>query len=453
MIQYNQALRLVTDADQERFNQFETEMASEIKRLLNQTEHCHLSVSYALKLVPKRDAEIKVINNATFSLTGSLSLMGGIKRFLEKQQEVEARLQNATLIIDIQIRLKEPDREDASSRLTDAPQDSSSAKQSADEPVKTFIPIVPKYHFDQIILPDMVREEIMSAVKVLECKDLIYNQWGFGEIEPSPKSIINMYGAPGTGKTMCAHAIAKHLGKKLLALNYAEIESKYVGEAPKNLMAAFDAAKENDCVLFFDEADSFLGKRIQNVTQGAEQALNSLRSQMLILLEEFSGVVLFATNLVTNFDPAFESRILKHIKFELPNQEARAAIIRKHLPPHLPVEAPFTDEQLMEASAAIEGFSGREIKGAILDLLLLKADTQHPEDIVFTFNDLLTTFQKKQAEKAQLKAEEDRLLKEKITKKLREKAMETDAEKKAADQAAPSAETTSEEETNINNNQ
>lgn len=83
----------------------------------------------------------------------------------------------------------------------------------------------------------------MSAMKVVQCKDLIYEKWGFGKIEPSPKSIINMYGDPGTGKTMCAHAIANYLGKRLLALNYAEIESKYVGEAPKNLMAAFNTAK------------------------------------------------------------------------------------------------------------------------------------------------------------------------------------------------------------------
>lgn len=73
--------------------------------------------------------------------------------------------------------------------------------------------------------------------------------------------------------------------------------------------------------MFFDEADSFLGKRIQNVNQSADQALNSLRSQMLILLEEHSGVVIFATNLVSNFDKAFQSRILKHIKFDLPNEE------------------------------------------------------------------------------------------------------------------------------------
>ena len=264
---------------------------------------------------------------------------------------------------------------------------------------------------------------------VLECKDLIYNKWGFAEVDAIPRSILNFYGEPGTGKTMCAHAIAHHLGKPILALNYSEIESKYVGEAPKNLQKAFDTAKETDSVLFFDEADSFLGKRIENVTQGSDQALNSLRSQMLILLEEFSGVVLFATNLVTNFDPAFESRILKHIRFELPNQEARAAIIKKMIPSRLPINEPFTDAQYLEASALIEGFSGREIKSAILDLLLSKA-SKNDENVQFTINDLFDVLSKKMKAKLELKAEDERRIKNKIEKKLKEKAAEAEAIKK-----------------------
>ena len=228
---------------------------------------------------------------------------------------------------------------------------------------------------------------------------------------------------------MCAHAIAKYLNKKILSLNYSEIESKYVGEAPKNLQKAFDVAKDTDSVLFFDEADSFLGKRIQNVTHGSDQALNSLRSQMLILLEEFSGIVVFATNLVTNFDKAFESRILKHIRFELPNQEARAAIIKKMLPKQLPLAVQFTDEQIMEASAIIDGFSGREIKTAILEMLLSKADPTN-YNIFFYYEDLVFALRKKKVSKEKLKAEEEALLKEKIAKKLKAKAKEAEMEDK-----------------------
>lgn len=225
---------------------------------------------------------------------------------------------------------------------------------------------------------------------------------------------------------MCAHAIAQMLEKPLLALNYSEIESKYVGDAAKNLKKAFDTATEIEAVMFFDEADSFLGKRIENVSHGSDQALNSLRSQMLILLEEFEGVVLFATNLVTNFDKAFESRILDHIKLELPNREARAAIIDKMLPSKLPVDHRFSNEELLEASDLIDGFAGREIKNAILTMLLDKASSGS-DNPVFTFNDLKAVLEKKKEQIEKLKAEEKERRKEKIAKRLQDKIEEDEA--------------------------
>ena len=264
-----------------------------------------------------------------------------------------------------------------------------------------------------------------SDLNSIKCQDLIYNQWGFAEVESKPKSILNFFGPPGTGKTMCAHAIAKMLGKPLLALNYSEIESKYVGDAAKNLKKAFDTATELEAVMFFDEADSFLGKRIENVSHGSDQALNSLRSQMLILLEEFEGVVLFATNLVTNFDKAFESRILDHIKLELPNREARAAIIEKMLPSKMPLDHRFTQNELLEASDLIEGFAGREIKNAILTMLLDKA-SQNLSNPIFTLEDLKVALTKKKEQIEKLKAEENNRRKAKIAKRLQDR-LEEDA--------------------------
>ena len=276
-------------------------------------------------------------------------------------------------------------------------------------------------------MSDKVRKEIYDALKVIECKDVVYDIWGFSECEPIPRSILNFYGEPGTGKTMCAHAVADKLGKKILSLNYAEIESKYVGEAPKNLQKAFDTADASDSVLFFDEADSFLGKRIQNVTQGAEQALNSLRSQMLILLEEHSGVVIFATNLVSNFDNAFESRILKHIHFELPDHDARIEIIKKMIPTKLPMSESISKETLDEASDILDGFSGREIKSAVLEMLLSKAE-KDPANITFCGEDFMNAFRNKKLQKEQLKEEEKKIMKEKLLRKLSEKTEESKLE-------------------------
>ena len=148
---------------------------------------------------------------------------------------------------------------------------------------------------------------------------------------------------------------------------------------------------------------------------------------MLIQLEQYSGVVLFATNLVTNFDRAFESRILKHIRFELPNKEARAAIIRKMLPARLPLSKEITDEDVDYASAMIEGFSGREIKNAILDMLLSKASLDS-DSIYFEAQDLFDAFEKKKEEMKRLKEQEEKILKDKILKKLHEKNEEARVE-------------------------
>lgn len=398
---------------------FEDDVCLEIKRLLNSQYH-QIGVKLNMELNGWDGNPVRMKHNASIVLESSKDLVDDINNYLSTRDDIgEILNKRYSIVIDLILSKKEM-----------------KAQQNIEKEDRIaidFIPVKPRYNFSQIILEENIRKEIFDAVKVIECKELIYNDWGFSEVDPIPRSILNFYGEPGTGKTMCAHAIANHLGKNILPLNYSEIESKYVGEAPKNLQKAFDIAKESDSVLFFDEADSFLGKRIENVTQGADQALNSLRSQMLILLEEFSGVVLFATNLVTNFDPAFESRILKHIRFELPNLEARAAIIKKMIPSRLPVNKPFTNDEYIECSKQIEGFSGREIKGAILDLLLSKAELNN-HGIIFSIDDLYSALIKKQTAKKELKAEEERRIKNKIEKKLKEKAAEAEALKQVKEE-------------------
>ncbi|MCF0184796.1 MAG: ATP-binding protein [Bacteroidaceae bacterium] len=399
---------------------FESDLCETIKGLLNQS-YRHIGVNANMTVLDWNGAPVKVVHNASDAIERSADFVGEVNKFISTRDDIGDILANAySIVVELKLSMK----------IT---ADAKKPETKEKEPAVEFYPSTPRYNFDQIILDEAIRTEIFDAVKIIECKDLIYNKWGFGDIDPVPRSILNFYGEPGTGKTMCAHAIANHLGKKLLALNYSEIESKYVGEAPKNLQKAFDVAKATDSVLFFDEADSFLGKRIENVTQGADQALNSLRSQMLILLEEFAGVVMFATNLVTNFDPAFESRILKHIRFDLPNREARAAILKKMIPSRLPVQQPFTDEEYLAASDLIDGFSGREIKGAVLDMLLEKADPA-AESIVFTIDDLYTVLEKRKKAKKELKEQEERRIKDKISKKLKEKAEEARAIKEQEEQ-------------------
>src|SRR5690606_16063024 len=177
----------------------------------------------------------------------------------------------------------------------------------------------------------------------------------------------------------------------IMALNYADIESKFVGEAPKNLVKAFETAQNEKAVLFFDEADSFLGKRISNVTSNADQSVNSLRSQMLILLDNFKGIVIFATNLIENYDSAFESRIFRHLFFDMPNATNRKKIISMSIPEKVPYEDGngITAEQLDDLVQLSDGFNGRHIKNAILSGL---ANAVLDDREFVRFNDFKSSF-------------------------------------------------------------
>ena len=221
----------------------------------------------------------------------------------------------------------------------------------------------PLYQLDQLIVPTDMMAQIDLTIHSIRVEPTVYDTWGLRKIEPFPRSALNFHGEPGTGKTLAAHAIASALGKKILVASYAQIESKFHGDGPKNVEALFFAAQRDEAVLFMDEADSLLSRRLTNVTQGSEQAINSMRSQLLICLEKFRGVVIFATNLVENYDQAFETRV-RHIKFPMPSAEARNAIWKKHLPLELPLAEDVNVNGLVEAS---EGFCGRDIKNSVVN--------------------------------------------------------------------------------------
>lgn len=265
-----------------------------------------------------------------------------------------------------------------------------------------FVPIKPKYPLESVVMTDSMRRDIEEVLSIIRNRKKIYEDWGFSEVDAQPKAVLNFWGPPGTGKTKCAHGIAMAMCQKILCVNYAEIESKYAGESPKNLIAAFHAAQDNNAILFFDEADSFLGKRIGNVQSGHDQSINSLRSQMLIQLEDFEGIVIFATNLVKNFDPAFETRILRHIKFDMPDQEGRVALFKMLIPKKAPLTTPLTAVEYNLLATSSEGFSGRDIRNTILDSLssIAKDGTD-----LLDVNIILSSISKRQESYAKLKEE------------------------------------------------
>ncbi len=232
----------------------------------------------------------------------------------------------------------------------------------------------PRFELEQIALNHSVREQIKTAISAVKYKKKMSEEWGMSEYFAGNRAIIlNFYGKPGTGKSMTAEAVAKVLGKKVYHINYSELESKYVGETPKNIRKAFECATRDDAVLIFDEADSFLGKRLTSVTQSADYGVNITRSVLLMELEKFSGVVVFTTNLISNYDEAFKRRILLSVYFDMPDEDARTMIWNLHLGKKMPLHSDVTAESL---ASRYDGISGADIKDMVFYAALYALDQE-----------------------------------------------------------------------------
>jgi SpoVK/Ycf46/Vps4 family AAA+-type ATPase len=236
----------------------------------------------------------------------------------------------------------------------------------------------PKYTLDDVILPNTTRHQVELIIAELEFQDLIYREWGMGEKHKLDKALsVNFSGPPGTGKTLTAEALAHALKLKILVVPYQQLESKYVGDTPKNIAKAFEFATSQKAVLFFDEADSFLGKRLENVSQSTDTAVNLTRSVMIMQLSSYEGIVIFATNLIRNYDPAFISRIRWKVQFDLPDEEARAKIWQAQIPSKLPLDK---SVDFAELAKQFDKISGRDIKNAVLKAVVAAAKEDKPKE-------------------------------------------------------------------------
>lgn len=230
--------------------------------------------------------------------------------------------------------------------------------KSSDEGNTIFNIFDPKVKFEDVYVTERTLNAIKNTITILKYKNKIFKEWKLGNSQESRAIVLNFFGKPGTGKTMMAEAIGNYLGKKIMKVNYSELESKYVGDTPKNITNVFHEASKNDAILIFDEADSFLGKRLTSINQSSDYGVNITRSVMLMELEKFDGIVIFTTNLIKNYDSAFKRRILTSIEFTLPDYEGRIFLWKK-ITQFLPLAE---DVNLLELAKRYDGVSGADIK-------------------------------------------------------------------------------------------
>lgn len=338
--------------DLQSLEQLRNKVTAYVLSLKQRTDFSHLQIDVTVDTDESLTSEIATRSNSSLSLKNSIKATNEISdevRMLKKALGI-----STPLVIDISFQ-KVP------AKLA------SEKKEGKNK--GTFKVETPKYKLKDVILPEETRKEIDDTIAMLENFDMVYDTWNFREKEPSAKTNICFYGAPGTGKTMCAHGIAEYLGVPILIASYADIQSEYVGVGPKNLREVFKVAEEKKALLFFDEADSFLRKRTSDTSSSAAMHYNSMTNEMMKHLEDFNGIVIFATNLTENTDEAFKTRLASSVEFKVPDKETRVKLIKYMIPEEVPLEHPFSEEDYAAFAKECEGFVGRDIRNAVKKIL------------------------------------------------------------------------------------
>ena len=132
--------------------------------------------------------------------------------------------------------------------------------------------IEPRRTFDDVVLPETTLRQLNHALALVRKHDLIFRQWGLAERHTSGLGLaFHFAGPPGTGKTICAEALAYALDQRLLVVRYSELESRWVGQTAKHVASVFRAAERQNAVLFFDEADAIAGRRFTSLSAAYER--------------------------------------------------------------------------------------------------------------------------------------------------------------------------------------
>ena len=224
-------------------------------------------------------------------------------------------------------------------------------------------PVTADVRFTDVAGIDEEREQLSEVVKFLKAPEQYTNMGA-----RIPKGILRV-GAPGTGKTLLAKAIAGEAKVPFFQVTGSSFEEKFVGVGASRVRKIFNEAKKvAPSIIFIDEIDAVAQNRYSGKSY-SEQTLNQLLAEMDGFDSNSHVIVIAATNHKEVLNPAIlrPGRFDRHVYVPMPNIKARTEILEVHAR-----NKQFsTDVNLQELARKTVGFSGANLENVLNEAALL----------------------------------------------------------------------------------
>ncbi|MEM0128162.1 MAG: proteasome-activating nucleotidase [Thermoplasmatales archaeon] len=221
----------------------------------------------------------------------------------------------------------------------------------------------PSVTFDDI---GALRQQIQEIKEMVELP--LLNPEIFRKVGIDPPTGVLLVGAPGTGKTLLAKAVAHNTNATFIRVVASELVRKYIGEGARLVRELFDLAKKKaPSIIFIDELDAIGSRRIDSSTSGDREVQRTLM-QLLAEIDGFEPLgnikLIGATNRPDTLDEALmrPGRFDRIIEIPLPSKSGRLEILKIHTR-----KMNLKDVDLGKIAEITDGFSGADIRASVIE--------------------------------------------------------------------------------------